>query len=113
MCKVSCFCQKVHDFVPYPLDYKDTVDSLFHIEGYKVLRNNCGGRGRGCVLYIKNNLEVMELEKMSGGRFKQIDSIWCNITLQGQDNLIVGLCYRSPNSTEEYNDLLNDQLREV
>ena len=22
MCKVSCFCQKVHDFVPYPLDYR-------------------------------------------------------------------------------------------
>ena len=91
---------------------KDTVDS-FHTKEYKVLRRNWGGRRRGCVLYIKNNLEVMELEKMSGGRFEQIDSIWCIIALQGQDNLIVGVCYRSPNSAEEYNDLLNDQLRKV
>ena len=78
---------------------KDILDSLFHIKGNKVLRCNCCGRGRGCVLYIKNNLVVMELVKT----FEQIDSIWCNIALLGKDNIIVGVCYRSANSKEEYN----------
>ena len=39
-------------------------------------------------------------------------SVWCVIKLERNENLLVGLCYRSPNdSTEENNKKLHDQMR--
>ena len=53
------------------------------------------------------------LEEISDGAFTELDSIWCTLSLEGQDNLVIGICYRSPNSTDEYNDVLNRQLVSV
>ena len=68
------------------------------------------GRGKCCVLYIKECFKFRCLEEISEGAFTELDSIWCTLSLEGQDSLVIGVCYRSPNSTDEYNDLLNRQL---
>ena len=40
-------------------------------------------------------------------------SIWCQVKLNNKDTLLVGVCYRSPNSTELNNSKLVDQLKKI
>ena len=58
-------------------------------------------------------MEARHIEKFSEGEFRILDTVWCEISLQQKDNLIVGVCYRSPNSTENYCELLNKQIKMV
>ena len=37
-------------------------------------------------------------------------SIWCQVKLNRKDTLLVGVCYRSPSSTDINNDALMEQL---
>ena len=42
--------------------------------------------------------------------FSMESSIWCEVELSDSENLLVGLVYRSPNSTSENNEALRKQL---
>jgi len=63
-------------------------------------------RGGGLILYIKNNIRAGVNEKFTNEEFAE--SIWCNVELNEQ-RLLVGLCYRSPTST----DINDEKLRSV
>jgi len=62
--------------------------------------------GRGSALYIKDSIQSNE--------FTMPDtcdaSVWCTLTLKNQDRLIVGLVYRSPNSSESQNKHLLERM---
>ena len=82
-------------------------DAELHIEGYNMYRKDRkGARGGGLILYTKNNIRAGVNEEFSNEEFAE--SIWCNVELNKQ-RLLVGLCYRSPTST----DTNDEQLRSV
>ncbi len=39
------------------------------------------------------------------------DSAWCTVQLEHSDKLLIGVCYRSPNSCEENNNNLLELIR--
>ena len=55
--------------------------------------------GRGVALYVKEELESVKLELQNKGA-----SVWCEVPLLNYDRLIVGVVYRSPNSSNIEND---------
>ena len=88
-------------------------NSVVQIQGYQTYRSLPEGRGKGCLLYVKEKFRARQLDKYSDGEFKILDTIWCEIPLKQRDSLIVGVCYRSPNCPENYNDKLNSQIKKV
>ena len=75
-------------------------------EGYDAYVNL---KGRGTVLYIKEHLISVNLQ------LNAVDdsSIWGEIPLKNKDKLIVGVVYRSPNSSDEDNGHIMDMIGEV
>ena len=64
---------------------------------------------RGAALYIKNDLNPQEVSNLNNHTFEE--STWCSIE-RGDQNLLVGTVYRSPNSTDENDNLLLDLLEQ-
>src|SRR6218665_3108885 len=56
--------------------------------------------GRGVLLYVKSSFNAEERWDMCNETFKK--SIWCEIQLK-KSKLLVGVCYRVPDATEEAN----------
>ena len=80
------------------------------LEGYEMFPGNFPETGtRGILLYVKNELGVVEVE--SGSRFKE--SVLVKINLRGNDKLLVGCIYKSPSSSEENLSLVNDMIRNI
>jgi hypothetical protein len=64
---------------------------------------------RGVILYIKNSLSSQRCDSLSDHRYKE--AVWVDIKLKGDDRLLVGCVYRSPDkSTVENNQALLDLL---
>lgn len=59
--------------------------------------------GGGIVIYVKANLDVSLQEELTNSEFRE--SLWCSIKT-GRKRLIVGVCYRSPDSGDDNNDEL-------
>jgi hypothetical protein len=63
------------------------------------------GKGGGVVLYVENEIPTCEYVELIKSKY---ESVWCKIlgdSTQGQ-NLIVGVCYKSPNADcNEVNEL--------
>ena len=70
-------------------------------------RNN-KRKGGGIMLLIRDSLEVTEVPELSESMFEE--SVWCMIHLSKKKKLLIGLCYRSPNSSTENNNQLNSLL---
>ena len=63
--------------------------------------------GRGVCLYVNNDFEILErLDKVES---LFTPSIFCKIKCKN-DVVVVGVVYRSPNSSSEENDKLNNQI---
>ena len=79
------------------------IEQDLQIEGYTMYTNL---NGRGSALYINNSIKSFEI------KLNQCSdaSVWCGIPLMNHDRLLVGVCYRSPNSTDQQNQLLTDML---
>ena len=88
------------------------LDSEVAIEGYSMFRLDKGtisGKGGGVILYIHDSMSAVACHEIQNHNFDS--SVWCMIKLERNENLLVGLCYRSPNdSTEENNKRLLDQM---
>ena len=50
-------------------------------------------------LYIGNNIQSNEIKLQTTSE----PAVWCDVQLKGRDSLLVGVVYRSPNSTEDMN----------
>ena len=61
-------------------------------------------KGGGVMLFVKEDLYVTECTEINEMRFDE--AIWCVIHLSRAEKLLVGLCYRSPNSAKENNEKL-------
>ncbi|MES9905329.1 MAG: reverse transcriptase domain-containing protein [Sedimenticola sp.] len=81
---------------------KTIIEQLF-IPGYELYTSNPENyNGRGVVIYVNKAIISSEIVIMDN----IIESIWCQIKLKGNDKLIVGCIYRSPNSpTEAYENI--------
>ena len=64
---------------------------------------------RGTALYIKNNLNPQEVSNLNEHAFEE--STWCSI-VRGDQTLLLGTIYRSPNSTDENDKLLLNLLEQ-
>jgi len=81
------------------------LESEFHIDDYHCYLSVPGGRG--VLLYIHNTLESMDVVIGSG---TYVDAVWCTVTMNGSDKLLVGCVYRSPNISSSDEDQLNDMM---
>ena len=60
-------------------------------------------------LFVKDSIPAIEMQEIRNFQ----ESTWCKINLYGGDDIIVGCIYRSPNSTEDNNLKLFEELREI
>lgn len=77
-----------------------------NLEGYTAYVNL---RGRGVVLYVKQTLHSSEMDNNK----EECDSVWCKVKLLNDDNLIVGVVYRSPNLNENQNNQLITSISKI
>ena len=79
------------------------ADSELAVDGYKLFRKNQRSKGHGAgrvLLYVKSSFNAVERWDMCNEIFKE--SVWCEIQLK-KSKLLVGVCYRVPDATEEAN----------
>jgi hypothetical protein len=80
------------------------------IPGYDQFHSNLEpGRDRGCILYVKKELNPNIYPVDSD----HTDAAWCEVSLLNNDKLLIGCVYRSPNSTPDDNKKLNTMLEKV
>ena len=53
---------------------------------------------RGVCIFIKNNLQVSEL---SFGLYAHVENVWLQLSLKGNDRLLIGCLYRSPSRHQQ------------
>src|SRR6218665_3948917 len=84
----------------------EMADSELALDGYRLFRKDpenqrTEGHGAGGVLlYVKSSFNAVERWDMCNETFKE--SVWCEIQLK-KSKLLVGVCYRVPDATEEAN----------
>ncbi len=78
-----------------------------HILDYEMFSTNfdCES-GRGIAIYVHKSLQASQLDTDQPGE----ESLWLEVKLEHTDRLLVGCCYRSPNSTDENDTDLNSLL---
>ena len=75
--------------------YELTATAL-KIDGYDVFYNDISSAHRGVCIYIKSCLNAYLDDTLCSTGFSE--SVWCKIPLTGNDLMLVGAVYRSPNS---------------
>ena len=82
------------------------LDAELAIDGFRLFRADRRiVKGRGLLLYVKENLNATICTEMSKTQFDE--SLWCTIsTGPVNQKLLVGLIYRSPSSSCQNNDAL-------
>ena len=82
-------------------------DSELDLKGYTMFRKdreNQKTRGHGAggvLLYVKEELHATERIDIKDEKFRE--SIWCEIKYEKQ-KVLIGVCYRTPDSTEDINN---------
>jgi len=71
------------------------------VEGFSMYRvDRRFTTGGGVVLYVKENLRSSIDNKLMSENFE--DSVWCSVKTNDK-RLLIGVCYRSPQSSKENN----------
>ena len=89
-----------------PKNAENCVDEALNISGYNMFRSQVG---RGLLIYTAHHLLAAEVD--INHNFKS--SLWLNIKITKDHNIIVGTIYRSPNSDVSNNDALLDLLQKI
>ncbi|XP_060606940.1 uncharacterized protein LOC132759227 [Ruditapes philippinarum] len=84
--------------------------SSYVLQGYHVFCNPKfqNVASRGTLLFVRDYLEVTEYKKLNENSAKE--AIWCEIKINNLEKLLVGLVYRSPNSSAENNVAINEMI---
>ena len=95
----------ITETLPKNCTSNDFKNIHINFDGYTCLSNNVG---RGVCLYIKDDYEIIE-------RFTDVEnifspSIYCKIKSKSNELFIIGVVYRSPNSSSLENDQLIKQI---
>jgi hypothetical protein len=84
----------------------DMTDGELRLEGFDLFRmDRVSRKGGGVALYIRAGWQVERQDNLSG---KYEEALWCLVKTP-EANLLVGVCYRSPSSS----DLNNDHLLQM
>jgi ribonuclease P/MRP protein subunit RPP40 len=88
--------------------------SEISIEGFSLYRKDReevkpGMKGGGVVLYVRDSLSSSECEAL---RKFGTESVFCKIITERNNELIVGVCYKSPNADDEEIEQLFQAIRE-
>ncbi len=77
-----------------------------NLEGYELVTNIEKDNIRGIVTYVKDCIDISEKDFT----IQSVENKWCSIKLRGQDKLLLGNIYRSPNhdNTNQLCDLLKE-----
>lgn len=89
-------------------------DSEFSIPGFSMFRvdRESGHRGGGVLLYVRSEMNAVETNIKS----KFTDQVWCKVSIVNGEEILIGVCYRSPNivlSGKDNENLLCDLIDEV
>ena len=87
--------------------------SAYVLQGYHpALRKDrpAGKLGGGVMLFVKSNINVIECPELNAFTFGE--SVWC-ILKPGKTRILIGLCYRSPASTQENNENLIELFKKA
>ena len=84
--------------------------SEYEIDGFQQFSNPrfVGKGNRGTILFIRSDLEANLYNRMNDRSCKE--ACWCEVKINGNDKLLIGIVYRSPNSPDENNQKLNDMI---
>ena len=89
------------------------TDGELGIEGYTLYRGDhssgSGGLGKGAAAYVSDSLNHSACPQFDDGGFDC--STWFTVKLSDQKTLLVGVVYRSPNSSDGNNVKLLNMLR--
>ena len=116
--KINILAEQVHKMKPHiicvtevkPKNYRYALQSCeIKIQGY-TLYENLSEQGRGICIYIDEKLSAIQTDIETYG---SEECIWIEIKGEGQENLIVGCVYRSPNSSEENNLKINKMVQNL
>ena len=93
---------------------KENSNLPFHIDGYDFIhKNRNAGAGGGVAFYIKKSLNYNILDEFSICN-PCIESLFIEIEIPGNKNIIAGVIYRSPSSNaQEFLQLLSTLLRDI
>ena len=69
------------------------------------------GRGGGVMLFIKNDIDFVQIFHENSEHFS--NSVWIKIAHNQGKKTVIGVIYRSPNSTRENNDRLINCIKEI
>ena len=84
--------------------------SEFSLKGYDIHYVNVDKvYGRGVILYTASWLNASPYTTSDSC----LESLWVTVRLSGGDRLIIGCIYRSPSSSAENNEKINNQIRSV
>lgn len=84
--------------------------SEFSLKGYDIHYVNVDKvYGRGVILYTASWLNASPYTTSDSC----LESLWVTVRLSGRDRLIIGCIYRSPSSSAENNEKINNQIRSV
>jgi ribonuclease P/MRP protein subunit RPP40 len=86
------------------------MDAELMIAGYDMFRCDrpLGIKGGGVILYIKNKLKAVKIELCNSFP----EQVWCEISIGGNESVVVGVCYRTPTETV-YGQENHSKLREL
>jgi hypothetical protein len=85
-------------------------ESEIQLDGFECIPG-IEGEGRGVALYIKKSIQATKNETMTS--LVGMDTSWCDIKLDNNDNLLIGCIYNSPNATPAHKELINKAVLEA
>ena len=92
-----------------PKNYRTEIQQAeLSMDGYQCLSNLQRAK-RGVCIYTHESLGCIECRAMADEDIEE--SVWCEMKLTGNDKLLIGCIYRSPNSTIANYAKINELLR--
>ena len=92
-------------FPKFSYDKTNIADLKF--DDYDLLSPGTHG-DRGVAILTHKSLKATSVNRLNTIKFKE--NVWCEIVLNGNDKLLIGMIYRSPTSSGDNNLLLNELI---
>lgn len=106
------FYQYVDKFKPHIIGITEVWDKNdFGLDGYHPpIRKDrpADTKGGGVMILLQDNLKLVECEELNDSNFEE--SVWCSVQTSSKKKLLIGNCYRSPQSNHNNNANLNTLL---
>ena len=104
---------RIQDYQPHIVGITEVwTKEQFSIEGYHPAIHKHRAKdqaGGGVLLLVCCGLDVQECEELNAVEFE--DAVWCMVRPQNmQEQILVGVCYRSPSSNEVNNNKLINRV---